>query len=45
MYWMGLMMVCCGMVVRRMGTIRISVRKMKALTVNMEKVTLIGEGR
>jgi hypothetical protein len=42
---MGLMMVCCGMVVKRVGTIRVSLRKMKALTVNMEKVTLIGEGR
>jgi hypothetical protein len=42
---MGLMMVCCGMVVKRMGTIRVNVRKMKALTVSMEKVTLLGEGR
>jgi hypothetical protein len=41
---MGLM-VCCGMVVNRMATIRVGVRKMNALTVNMEKVTLIGEGR
>jgi hypothetical protein len=42
---MGLMMVCSGMVVKRMGMIRVSVRKTKALTVNMEKVILIGEGR
>ena len=39
------MMVCCRMVVRRMGMIRVSLRKMRALTVNMEKVTLIGEDR
>jgi hypothetical protein len=42
---MGLMMVCCGMMVKRLGTLRVSVRKMKTLTVNMEKVTLIGEAR
>jgi hypothetical protein len=39
------MMICCGMVVRRMGMLGVSVRKMKALTVNMEKVTLIRKGR
>jgi hypothetical protein len=33
------------MVVRRMGMLGVTVRKMKALTVNMEKVTLIGKGR
>jgi len=27
------------------GNVRVSVRKMKALNVKMEKVTLIGEGR
>jgi len=37
-------MVCCGMVVKKMVMIRVSLRKMRALTVNMEKVTLIGEG-
>jgi hypothetical protein len=42
---MGLMMVCCGMLVKKMGMIRISLRKMRALTVNIEKMTLIGEGR
>jgi hypothetical protein len=42
---MELMMICCGTVVRRMGMLGVSVRKMKALTVNMEKVTLIGLGR
>ena len=39
------MMVCCGMLVKKMGMIRISLRKMRALTVNIEKMTLIGEGR
>jgi len=38
-------MIYCRMVVKRMGTIRGKVRKMKALTVNIEKVTLIGQGR
>jgi hypothetical protein len=40
---MGLLMICCGMAVRRMGMLGVSVRK--ALTVKMETVTLIGEGR
>jgi hypothetical protein len=44
MQWMGLM-ICCGMVVKRMEMLRVSVRKMKALTVKMETVILIGEGR
>jgi hypothetical protein len=35
----------CGMAVKRMGMLGMSVRKMKALTVKMEKVTLIGKGR
>jgi hypothetical protein len=42
---MGLMMVCCGMVVRRMGMLGVSVRKMKTLTVNVEKVALFGKCR
>jgi hypothetical protein len=42
---MEMMTMCCGMVIKRMGTIRVSMRKLKALIVNMEKVTLIGEGR
>jgi hypothetical protein len=33
------------MAVKRMGMLGLSVRKMKALTVEMETVTLIGEGR
>jgi len=39
------MMIWCRMAVKRMGMLGVSVRKMKALTVKMEKVTLIGKGR
>jgi hypothetical protein len=42
---MGLMMICCGMTVKKMGMLGVSVRKMKALIVKMETVTLIGKGR
>ena len=39
-------MICCGMAVKWMGKLGMSVRKMKALTVKMETVTLIdSEGR
>jgi hypothetical protein len=38
-------MICCGMAVKRMGVLGVSVRKMKELTVKMETVTLIGKGR
>jgi hypothetical protein len=31
MEWMGLMTICCGMAVKKMGMLRVSVRKMKAL--------------
>ena len=31
MEWMGLMMIHCGMAVKKMGMLRASVRKMKAL--------------
>jgi hypothetical protein len=40
----GLMMICCGMAVKRMGMLEVGVRKMKALAVKMETVTLNGEG-
>jgi len=43
--WMILMMIGCGMAVKRMGMLGASVRKMKALTVKMETVTLISKGR
>jgi len=42
--WMRLMMTCCGMAVKRLGMLGVSVRKMKALTVTIETVTLIGKG-
>jgi len=45
MQWMGLVMICCGVAVKRMGMLGVSVRKMKALTVNTETATLIGTGR
>ena len=35
----------CGMEVKRMGMLRVSVRIMTALTVKMETVTLTGKGR
>ena len=45
MQWMGLMTICCGMAVQRKEMLGVSVREMKALTVKMETVTLIGEVR
>jgi hypothetical protein len=38
-------MIYCGVAVNRLGMLGESVRKMKALTVKMETVTLSGEGR
>jgi len=32
---MGLMMICCGMAVKRMGKLGVRVRKMKQLTGNI----------
>jgi hypothetical protein len=45
MQWMTLMMIGCGMAMKRMGMLGASVRKKKALTVKMETVTLTGKGR
>jgi hypothetical protein len=42
---MGLTKICCGTTLSRMGMLGIAVRKMKAPTVKMETVTLIGNGR
>ena len=36
-------MICCGMPVKRMGLLGVSVRSMKVLTVKMETVTLIAK--
>jgi len=37
-------MMCHGMAVKRMGMLGVGVRKMKALTMKMETVALIGKG-
>jgi hypothetical protein len=39
------MVICCGMAVKRVGMLGVSVGKMKALTVKMETVTLTDKGR
>ena len=41
MQWMELM-ICCGMAGKRMGMLGVSVRKMKALTVEVETVRVFG---
>ena len=38
-------MICCGMAVKRMAMLGDSAQKMKALTVQIETVTLIDKGR
>ena len=38
-------MICCGIAVKRMGMLGVGGRKMKALTVKMETVTLVGKVR
>jgi hypothetical protein len=38
-------MIRCGMAVKRIGKVGVSVRKMRALTVTMETMTLGGTGR
>jgi hypothetical protein len=38
-------MICCGMAVKRMGMLGVSVRKMMALNVKEEAVTMIGKGK
>jgi hypothetical protein len=44
-HWVRLMMISCGMAVKRVGILGVSVGKMKALTVMMETVALTGKGR
>jgi len=44
MQWMR-RTICCGMAVKKMGMLRVSVREMKAWPVNMESVTLNCRGR
>jgi len=36
------LVICSGMTVKRMGMLGVSVRKMRAMTVKMETVTVIG---
>jgi hypothetical protein len=43
--WMTLIMICHGMAMKRMEVLAVSVRKMKAPTVKVEAVTLIGKSR
>ena len=38
------MMICCGIKVKRLEMLEVSVRMMKALAVTMEAMTLIGKG-
>ena len=38
-------MVCCRMTLKRLGMVAVNVRKMKAMTVKTETVTLIVKGR
>ena len=38
-------MICCEMVVKRMGMSGVSVRETKALAMKIKTVTLIGKGR
>jgi hypothetical protein len=45
MQWMGLVMKFCGMAVKRMVILAVSVRKMKRQSVKMEIAALIGKGR
>ena len=43
--WTRPMMIRCGLAVNRMWMLGVSVRKVKALRVKIEIVTLIGKGR
>jgi hypothetical protein len=45
MEWMRLIMICCGIAVKNMGMLGVCVRKMKAVTVKVQTVALIGEDR
>jgi hypothetical protein len=45
MQWMGLIMKFCGMALKRVGILAVSVRKMKRPTVSVEIAALIGKGR
>jgi len=38
------LMICCGICEKRKGMLGVSLRRMKALTVQMDTVTVIGKG-
>jgi len=42
---MGMMMICCGRAVKRIGKLGVCVRKTNALTVKMGTMMLFGKGR
>jgi len=44
MQWMRMITICCGIALKRMGMLGVSVRKMKAPTLKMEMATLISTG-
>ena len=44
MRWMRMMMICCGMAVKRMVMLEVRVQNTKSRTVKMETVTLTGKG-
>jgi hypothetical protein len=41
--WMGL--ICCRMAAKKIGMLGVSVRQIKALTVQIETMKLVGKGR
>jgi signal recognition particle GTPase len=43
--WMRRIVICCGMAVKRVGMLVVSVENMKAFTVKVETATLNGKGR
>jgi len=43
--WMRLIVICCGMAVKRVGMLVVSAENIKALTVRVKTATLIGKGR
>jgi hypothetical protein len=43
--WMRLIMICCVMTMMWMAIVGVCVRKLKALSLKLETVTLIGKGR
>jgi len=42
--WTGMMKICFGMAMNKMGMLEVIGKEMKAQTVKMETVTLIGKG-